>query len=709
VAHDRLRRELAAGTSDLAGELSPVTTMRFSHHRATGWLLLFCLAAACHGAGSGARATSSPAVTSRSVASSPDPAPSHDAAPSSATVPSETPSIRPVTTHGAPVRTSVATVLKTAPAADRTPPGAVGVLALSERTLVAAASDGLWRSTDAGRTWHRTLTLPAAAATETLARAGSGVVGSVSVVSNAPIGRTDARLYFSADGDDWREVSPAVSGFGENYSLAGLRIAFDGTGSAAHGLAFRDVYSMGASSGPLLHSDDGGRHWSAVMGLSADDAEVHAVSFVPRSRTAFAVVTTRPLGECDSAIVRSDDAGATWRRAVNGCPVANLGSLSFPDAEHGFAGGDSLLTTNDGGNSWQRRSGRPHPFSQDSGAAPYASVDFSSATNGFGIPAAGEVWRTTDGGRTWSDTAHSAMQVSSYGQTVVTAGGSAAPPGLAVSRDDGATWSRAVAPTDLNVQQLYRSGAGLYAVTNNGVAASTDQGRTWAAYPRTGPRLTPATVAVAGGTVLRSDLIHVARSPDGGATWAKVSLPAGAGYLLIGGLAFNSSAPRLAVAVFSPASGSTVHLLASSDNARSFQLIASPAGLTGGPIGYDGQTVVIAGWAAEASDDAGRHWTTAQHLPGYHLSAAGVSGRYPWVAGSDDKGDVLVAVSRDGGASWDGHTLRRILADPYDGTNLALSALSGSSAVLALGDSSLWRTTDAGATWHQEHPRLPTS
>jgi photosystem II stability/assembly factor-like uncharacterized protein len=606
----------------------------------------------------------------------------------------------------------------------QTPPAATGVVALSDQVLVVAAADGLWRSGDAGRRWQRTAAFGSPVVSAGLTRAGNGVVADVSLVSSDPSGRSNGELYFSRDGSSWRQVTPVVNGYGDNHSLAMLTVVFDGTGVDAHGLAFALNADPVLNSGPLLHSSDGGRHWQAAAGLGGDNAGVQAVAFVPGTRTAFAAVDPQQFHHCAASLARSDDGGTTWRPTVTGCSVQGISTLSFLDTRHGYAGGASLLVTTDAGRTWSTRQVSRPPGVPDSR---YARLSFSSRSDATVLagacdatrdpqnePCLGEVWATTDGGRTWTDTHLAAHQVASSGSTLITAGGPSTPPGLSVSRDGGRSWSRVVAPGDIHIRQLTGPPNQLLALTNGLSAQSEDGGRTWQPAPAQVPSVHQV-VAQAGAVALRTGNTSLQRSTDGGRTWTTVSLPGPNLGIPTGGIAFNRTNPTKVVALSLDASQHT-HVLTSRDSGNTWtQVTTLPNTFSfDGMVSYDGHTIAFTAGRVEVSPDDGQHFTRYPVANGkYFLNSAGVAGTSVWVTGFVNNQlpitKVLVAHSEDGGRTWNQQLLTGMALDPYTEQLPDVLPLTGGQALLATNTGALLRTLDGGRTWHQEHPTLPVT
>lgn len=147
--------------------------------------------------------------------------------------------------------------------------------------------------------------------------------------------------------------------------------------------------------------------WTAEV--SGTTATLRAVSF-PDPAHGWAV------GDAGT-IVATTDGGQTWTRqfacaGASPCPpsrrvTTNLTGVSFPDADHGFAVGNSgtVLSTTDAGHTWAvvRLCVRQSPCtSVDGAAANLTGVSFPDAAHGWVVGDASTILATGDGGRTWA-------------------------------------------------------------------------------------------------------------------------------------------------------------------------------------------------------------------------------------------------------------------------------------------------------------------
>ncbi|BEP14107.1 hypothetical protein acdb102_24180 [Acidothermaceae bacterium B102] len=605
------------------------------------------------------------------------------------------------------------------------------VAALDNGAVLASAIDGVWLSRDGGRSWRRTFTFAARPSYEQanvvrwLYRAGTGFVLDLNDETDQA---GQSELAFTDNGTDWRAVVPDVTDVHDSWGKhrIGMPLAFDGTGTHADGLRFDVTTHSGSPVGPMEHTSDGGATWAAVPDKLASLDPV----FVPGTRTAFAAPFSwqAPADAC-AVLDRSDDGGATWRPAAIPCLRDGLGTIDFSDSRHGrIIAGAALLLTSDGGTSWTRTplrglaapsqtAGPEETFATTEIGFAMSTTEFVSSCNLTYDPCTGELLRTTDSGRSWHDTGLQVGPLSANGSTVIAGAGWSQDlgGGVEVSADAGATWTRYLAAGDVRIRQLSRVGGQLTAVTTAGGEQSSDGGRSWTPVPQPAAQRTGSVFyARAGPIVLSADWPgHLIRSTDGGSTWHHVSTPMSAGVDLLGGsaVAFNASDPRRAVLIAAnPNEGSDV--LVSDDAGATWTKVRSLRTLTTGPIGYDGDTMAFADQGIEVSTDDGKTW--AERQVGPQMNAAGVAGTSVWAIavpggfGGQPWQGVLVAVSNDQGHTWTTHTLSGLPTGGYAAA-ASIVPLSADEAVFSTDDATLWRTTDGGATWRQEHPARSTS
>src|SRR5690348_16594380 len=152
--------------------------------------------------------------------------------------------------------------------------------------------------------------------------------------------------------------------------IAGLSLALgwqsqpSGTTASLRGVCATSPTVVWASGtrGTVLRSTDGGTTWNSLTvpgAESLDFRDVHA----PDAGTAYLL----SIGQgSDSRIYKTVDGGSRWRLMLtNPDPKGFFDALAFWDSNHGIIVGDpvngefTLLTTQNGGKSWQRRHAPP--------------------------------------------------------------------------------------------------------------------------------------------------------------------------------------------------------------------------------------------------------------------------------------------------------------------------------------------------------------
>jgi photosystem II stability/assembly factor-like uncharacterized protein len=257
-------------------------------------------------------------------------------------------------------------------------------------------------------------------------------------------------------------------------------------------LFFIDVHAVDARSAWLLGTDfdgyesriyrtgDGGDTWSVQYADSAPGMFLDGLAFWDASR---GIAFGDPVDGAFVVLV-TEDSGTTWSKVDRGALPAPLpGEAGFAasgtavvaqgdrHAWFGTGGGAvaRVYRTEDGGSSWTVV-GTSLPAGSSAGIF---GVAFRDTLHGVAVGGdyrdpmgdAPNLLRTVDGGHSWAVVRAPGLVGVQYG--VVHAGGTAyvaaGPPGTAISRDDGATWTR------------------IDSTAYNTVTAAGTSGTTWAA------------------------------------------------------------------------------------------------------------------------------------------------------------------------------------------------------------------------------------
>ena len=383
-------------------------------------------------------------------------------------------------------------------------------------------------------------------------------------------------------------------------------------------------------------------------------------------------------------------------RSIPGVPPG-LGAVTFANAQDGFVGGMGvILATTDGGGTWTR---------QWTGAATITALDFVSPQVGWAV-GTDTLLATSNGGQTWSTAGEPAStpltQVDfvsgSVGYGVAGPGGAGNLAATLVATDDGGqTWRPLAAPGSIRSVCFSSSEVG-WAVTGGNnqvqVVRTTDAGQHWV-----------ATAQVAGG------------SGTGGQVGCSGSATA---WVLVVGWS-GMSQTSYAVYRTADAGGSWQPVLATS-TAGAGPAPGNPSGAPRGPGSSPGQLQVISGTTAvqvgvcracggsgtallAVTADGGSTWQTGSVAPGVGYPYPGrfavsfVSARQGWLVDTPFAGASLVMTTSDGGRTWTRQgwwavaTPQRAISFLSPQVGFGVGLPGDSTAVLA--------TSDGGAAWQR--------
>jgi photosystem II stability/assembly factor-like uncharacterized protein len=509
------------------------------------------------------------------------------------------------------------------------------------------------KTTDGGRTWHA------------LELRGQPIAITPTAVYAATGGPRGSRLVRSTDaGRSWH---PADAGLPSSYVWG---LAFDPSAPAT-------LYAAMGTHG-VFTSDDGGGRWRSV-GIPRRYGEVTAIAVDPlHPETVYAAT--------DAGIAVSRDAGRSWR-VLNGS-IGNRGRARWVmqvtallvdpgDTQTLYATTRcaGVLESTDGGRSWSAANAGLEP------GCPWAyalALDPRAPQRVYAADPTRGVVESDDGAAHW----HAANK------------------GLSLAD----VWSLAVAP-----RALY-AGAGAL-----GLFESRDGGAHWrplatgldAVYAVAVDPADPENVLAAGSTTEERDQPSgppIAASSDGGRTWTR---PAFAGrypnVVAIDGLtAYAGSAGGYGV-------------FGTADGGRGWRALGPPGVVyvqalavePGNPdvvyVGADGRTRGL-----YESSDGGRTWHRASALD-VDVTAVALDPESPstvYVATNGGEGGVFR--STDGGTTWQKEDaglhqrvkVRRKWADPTVPVTALVVDPADSARLYAATDQGVYRSTDAGESWH---------
>ncbi len=367
----------------------------------------------------------------------------------------------------------------------------------SDKTLLAAADEGVFRSTDAGESW----TLGAAGLDHHFCRA---VLFSPGFSTDRTVFvATDSGVYTSHDaGSTWAAPS---SGAGAVISLTE---DVDAAGTVR-------LYA-GLEDGGLEMSTDNAVTWTTAGQF-------------PAQRRALAMTTLpggRVLVGTDAGIWLSSDADTTW--SLVGAPNDRIDTLAT-DVEStstrlyaGSASGNGVYVSTDNGLDWTRTGAPGNPYVTALGMiAGGTQATLAAGTAGGGVSL------STDGGASWqtADSGLNAFSVSSMidvnGSTLVGGNG-----GLFIRDNETGAWKRTVTPSTF-VTSVDGSGSTLFAGTQDaGLQRSFDFGATWSRTSLAPNAIETAALSPDGKTLIAAaDYVYVSR--DQGTTFERAGGMAG--------------------------------------------------------------------------------------------------------------------------------------------------------------------------------------
>ena len=270
-----------------------------------------------------------------------------------------------------------------------------------------------------------------------------------------------------------------------------------------------NVVWVSGSSGTCLRTEDGGATWHALTVPGAERLDFRAVVAFDAD-TAY-LMSAGPGAQ--SQVYRTSDGGKHWEHVLsNPDPDGFFDALAFWDRKRGMVLGDPvagrfvILTTENGGRTWQRQNPPPALKGEGAFAASNSSLvlrregDRLEAWFGTGGPDAARVFHSADAGRTWSvattpvrnDGASAGIFSIAFAdaQNGVAVGGDYSKPdenqhNVAVTSDGGRTWPEPAGarPRGFRSAVAFLPDRRIWIVTGtSGSDVSSDGGQTWTAF-----------------------------------------------------------------------------------------------------------------------------------------------------------------------------------------------------------------------------------
>ncbi|MFL5339702.1 MAG: VPS10 domain-containing protein [Gemmataceae bacterium] len=293
--------------------------------------------------------------------------------------------------------------------------GAVGIPSRPHTFFIGVNNGGVWKTTDAGRTWKPLFDDQPTGSVGAVAVAPSNpdilYVGSGEGLQRPDLSVGDG-LYKSTDG-------------GKTWKHMGLR---DGQQIPAILVDPKDPdrlfvavlghpYGASAERG-VFRSSDGGKTWEKVLYKDENTGAV-ALEFDPaNSQTVYAVLYESRHGPWEngswqgqnSGLFKSTDGGTTWKPLTKGLPTAAQGlgrigiAVAPSDASCLYAVVDApqqggIYRSDDAGESWRRTNAEPRLWGRGSD---FAEVKVDPKNKDILYVANTSAYRSTDGGKTFT-------------------------------------------------------------------------------------------------------------------------------------------------------------------------------------------------------------------------------------------------------------------------------------------------------------------
>ena len=260
---------------------------------------------------------------------------------------------------------------------------AEGVPSQPETFYFGAAGGGVWKTTDAGRTWQSLFDQQPAAAIGALAIAPSNpqvlYVGTGQVAARYDVGAGNG-VYRSADGGaTWQHV-----GLTDSRHIGKILVDPQHPDTLLVG-------ALGHYFGPnhqrgVFRSTDGGQHWQQTLSINDDTGVVDMAADPANPQVVYA---------------------AAWQ-------VRNYPWLSYFQPNAGP--GSGLYRSADGGISWKRVDGHGWPTGALAriGLATASGNRVYAVVNDAGAPARSGLYRSEDGGASWQQVSHEGWLANDY-------------------------------------------------------------------------------------------------------------------------------------------------------------------------------------------------------------------------------------------------------------------------------------------------------
>ncbi|HEX4809553.1 MAG TPA: glycoside hydrolase [Bryobacteraceae bacterium] len=290
-----------------------------------------------------------------------------------------------------------------------------GVPGEPDTFYIAQVNGGVWKTTDAGRTWDPIFD-----------REPTGSIGAIAVAASDP------NIIYAGSGEGLQRPDLSTgdgvyksTDAGKTWTHLGLRdgqqipqIAIDPTNPERLFVAvLGHPYGPNAERG-VYRSIDGGKTFEKVL-YKDENTGANDVKLDPANpQIVYAGLWEARQGPWENAqwsgttggVFKSTDGGTTWRKLTQGFPAegvieANLAiAPSHPDrlyAATAIGQGSGIFRSDDAGESWTRITTDPRPAQRIGGGdVPVVCVDPKNPDIVYSASVV--TWNSTDGGKTWT-------------------------------------------------------------------------------------------------------------------------------------------------------------------------------------------------------------------------------------------------------------------------------------------------------------------
>jgi photosystem II stability/assembly factor-like uncharacterized protein len=275
---------------------------------------------------------------------------------------------------------------------------------------------GVWKTTDAGRTWNPIFDDQPTGSIGDVAVAPSNP-NTIYVASGEGIQRPDLSvgdgMYKSTDaGKTWQHL-----GLREGLQIGGIAIDPENE-NCVFAAVLGHPYGPNKERG-VYRTTNGGKTWKQVLYIDENTGAIQVTIDPVNPEIVYADMYASRLAPWEngewtgpgSGLYKSTDGGSTWKQLKKGLPTTDsgLGRIGFciaPSNHHRLYAvvsanerNGGLYRSNDGGESWKKMSGDMRLWDRGDD---FAEVKVDPKNADIVYDANVVVWKSTDGGKTWN-------------------------------------------------------------------------------------------------------------------------------------------------------------------------------------------------------------------------------------------------------------------------------------------------------------------